>query len=569
MRLFISGSTAGAGLNLLIGLFVWMALLLHLARQHQLTTKTQRTQSAILLLTFIFGCCIIYSFIITPYKFGALQYAFGWLTDIILFYLIVRLERPYLFVGVLSGIAALIAFYALYQHFWGLETLRQAVAQNPYLLDFVPEELRKEFIGRLHSNEPFGTFTYQNSMGGFLVLTIPVMIAARYIFRKPLSFVFLLAFIISLYVLYSTGAKGAWVALTVGLAVWGILSIQSAPKRRVFTLICVICGLICVICGFIWPPASLAIRFGYWQGALEIIRHNPFGVGINGFADAYLFYKSADAGITQKAHNDFLQIGAEMGIIGLIMFAAIFTIILIKGLMAIKQSDTREKGVLIGLVAGLAGFLVHCTVDFNFYVQGLSMSAWLVAGCIVTMYHHKGTKDTETTPTKESKTKGILLLVACSLFLTALAGYVIPRLIESDNLLDEGKELVKSRNPEEVQEGIEKLESAIKINPYSVDILVEMAWAYHLNNRDIMVNSEMPLCIIYLEKAINLSPKTAILYYDQGVFYEVHGKKASSNTIEIFKKKAGEYFRKSYDLHPTAEHPFLLIHGDGPAIEND
>ncbi|MBI4712061.1 MAG: O-antigen ligase family protein, partial [Planctomycetes bacterium] len=323
------------------------------------------------------------------------------------------------------------------------------------------------------------------------------------------------------------------------------------------------------ICGFIWPPASLAIRFGYWQGALEIIRHHPFGVGINGFPDAYLLYKSAGAGITQKTHNDFLQIGAEMGIIGLIVFVAIFGLILVRGLKAINRTDDiKEKAVLIGLVAGLAGFLVHCTVDFNFYVQGLSMSAWLVAGCLAAISYHKDTKNTEATPTKANKTKSILLLVICFLFLVILAGYVIPRLIEYDALLDEGKELVKSKNPAEVHEGIGKLQSALHSNPSSVDALVELAWAYH-HNAGCKVKSKalypkIPdtltlTCIYCLDKAIELSPKTSILYYYRGLLHQDHANKDN----------AEKCFRKAQELYPTAEHPILSIHGDGPATEND
>ncbi|MBI4712062.1 MAG: hypothetical protein HY762_01955, partial [Planctomycetes bacterium] len=241
LRLFISGSTAGAGLNLLIGLFVWMALLLHLARLRQDSGGQARQSQKAYHLPFLFAVLVIYGFIIAPYKFGALQYAFGWLTDIILFYLIVRLERPYLFVGVLSVVAVLISFYALYQHFWGLDALRQAVAQSPYLLDFVPEELRKEFIGRLYSNEPFGTFTYQNSMGGFLVLTIPIVIGSRRLFPKLVSHIAYPVSLVMLYVLYSTGAKGGWVALAVGLAVYGILSLPSGARRRTI-IICAIFG---------------------------------------------------------------------------------------------------------------------------------------------------------------------------------------------------------------------------------------------------------------------------------------------------------------------------------------
>ena len=554
LRLLVSGGTAGTGLNVLVGLLIWLALLLHFARKNDFAAETQ---SLILWLTAVFGCLIVWGFLIAPYKFGAFPYAFAWITDIILFYLVIRLDRPYLFAGIFAGTAVLIAFYGLYQHLWGLESLRQAIAQDPNLLDFIPLELRTNFQDRLYSNEPFGTFTYQNSLGGFLVLTLPIILsfysatkvqAASGINKMILYLCSLHIFVISifgliiLYVLWSTGSKGAWVATAVGLALFGILSYVTPSRRRIFLVIV----LICFAGGFIYlisePPPSLTVRYGYWRSAGEIIKHNPMGVGINQFADHYLMYRGANTEVTQKAHNDFIQIGAELGIIALVIFIIIFAGILVRGLKFILggDGDFRRKSLLIGLFCGLAGFLLHSTVDFNFYVQGLSMSAWLTAGCIVAMVSNKPGTAPGQPAGRLIPVLHLTIIFILFIIVMTISAVICPRLMEYDTLLQEGQALVRSGDRVNEEQGIFKLEQARNINPYAVEPYLELAFWNHRNICPAQSHKIPPVCTHLMDKAIALSPMSAMLYDYQAGFYDKH-----------FNPGRSEYYlRKAEQLNP-------------------
>ncbi|MFH1227136.1 MAG: O-antigen ligase family protein [Planctomycetota bacterium] len=588
LRLLISGSTDGIGLNIAIGLLVWMALLLRLVRKPDIVAAARRF---ILLLPAIFGCLVVYSFFIAPYKFGALPYGFAWLTDIVLFYLIVSLNKPYLFISVFAGSAVLISFYGLYQHLWGLESVRQAVSQDPHLLDFVPAEFRNNFLTRLNANEPFATFIYQNSLGGFLVLVIPIILSllSRNIFTR---FATLLNLIISgvlavmVYVLWSTGAKGAWVAAGFALILFFVLKNWHRFVRPAKTAVIAVSIAGAVLSGVVFlyiltaknvPDSlnsisdSLNIRYGYWRGAAEIIKHHPFGVGLNQFVDHYLIYREANTGITQKAHNDFLQIGAETGIIGLVVFVAVFGGILFLGLFRVIKGQiySLNRTLLIGLICGLAGFLLHSMVDFNFYSQGLSMSAWLVAGLIVSLSLRDGINlpiGTENAGNKSEKTSTtvttryafihltlIIILLGSILF---LSWSICPRLMEYDTLLDQCRWLVRTDGGlDSMEKGRTNLEKAKELNPYSVDPYLELSWFYHRT-----LCSQKPdefICIKLLDQAITLSRMSSNLYYYQGIFFKDHSemykKSRALEKSDVMLRQSELLFKKAHQLNPHAE----------------
>lgn len=179
-------------------------------------------------------------------------------------------------------------------------------------------------------------------LGGFLVLVIPILLAGliKSISNRHwslvighLSFVILMGFI-----LYTTGAKGAWVACLISLIIFTILLIWRYLSK---TLRLIIPVLSLIILGILFlavvKDESMQIRFGYWQGAWEVIRHNLWtGVGFNNFINHYTMYKPVWAGETTQAHNVLLEVFSGLGIIGFVTFCSIWLIIVVRGLWFVK-----------------------------------------------------------------------------------------------------------------------------------------------------------------------------------------------------------------------------------------
>lgn len=122
-------------------------------------------------------------------------------------------------------------------------------------------------------------------------------------------------------------------------------------------------------------PASLRLRFGYWKVGLRVaLNHLLTGVGLGNFAIAYPKYQYIGAGDVREAHNGFLQMFAEGGFFGGILFAGFWAYFIFWGAWRIIiEQDKQEKLLLAGLYAGVVAFCIHAFVDIDFSHPSLVM----------------------------------------------------------------------------------------------------------------------------------------------------------------------------------------------------
>jgi len=108
-------------------------------------------------------------------------------------------------------------------------------------------------------------------------------------------------------------------------------------------------------------------RLHFWQIALRIFFDYPIlGAGLDAFAIAFTRYDSWNGMFrVEQAHNDYLQILADAGILGFACVAAFIYLLFKKGLQTIRESsDNFRRGAAVGALAGCFGILVHSFFDF-------------------------------------------------------------------------------------------------------------------------------------------------------------------------------------------------------------
>jgi hypothetical protein len=129
-------------------------------------------------------------------------------------------------------------------------------------------------------------------------------------------------------------------------------------------------------------PASLRLRFGYWRVAVRMAMDNLLtGVGLGNFAIAYPAYQYIGAGDVREAHNGFLQIFAETGFLGGLLFFAFWAYFGIWGSWRIiNEKDKHIKLLLLGMYTGIVAFCGHAFLDINFSHPSLVMFAMVYAG---------------------------------------------------------------------------------------------------------------------------------------------------------------------------------------------
>ncbi len=223
-----------------------------------------------------------------------------------------------------------------------------------------------------------------NEIAGALAWLTPLMAGlALYKWRWPLLRVIaVLAFWVLLLALFLGQSRFAIGGVAVGLAVIIFLLIPTGRWRYLALagLALLIVTEVAVAKNIFSPPPSpspttttavagavgrnemsIAGRLDIWKSALEITRDYPLtGVGLNLFRSAPVRQRypapAYDKRVLPHAHNEFLQVAADMGIPGLLLFAAWYITI---GTMLIQTWRHGDRAARTVAAATGAGLIAH------------------------------------------------------------------------------------------------------------------------------------------------------------------------------------------------------------------
>jgi len=242
-----------------------------------------------------------------------------------------------------------------------------------------------------------------NVIAGALVVLLPLGLAKTLTWRRDATvaerFAALLAGLISLAMLALlalTWSRGAYLALTIGLLVFGALY-----RPRVFVPL-VLLGLAgIVIAGSImgWRQMgqmfATSFLFGgvgkrqdIWSRALYLIARFPLtGVGLDCFVPVtqrlYPLPSWAE-GRVYHAHNLFLQLAVDLGLPGLVAYLLVVASALQRAVMAqrlLRRAGQRPAALLAAAcVASLTGLLVHGLLDVALWGNKGAFLPWVVMG---------------------------------------------------------------------------------------------------------------------------------------------------------------------------------------------
>ncbi len=119
--------------------------------------------------------------------------------------------------------------------------------------------------------------------------------------------------------------------------------------------------------------ATMSERFSrrdIWGATGRLIKDHPtLGVGLGAFQFAYTRYDpSSGVQRVEQAHNDYLQIVADAGVVGGLL-AAIFAILLFaRGFLAAQTGDRRKRAIILGALTGCFAIAIHSFVEFNLQI---------------------------------------------------------------------------------------------------------------------------------------------------------------------------------------------------------
>ena len=298
-------------------------------------------------------------------------------------------------------VSGLISIYGIGQYF-GIDLLNLKVMGSGYIS---------------------GSFENRNVLASFLVFIMPVSVG--FLFEKSskkLKIMVGLVAIITLIALIYTRTRGAWVGfigamaffagakLMAGRGMKKILKSLFSKKSLITISLMVICLGLLIRYDYRKPgsftkkflsiadlkdPATRH-RFVMWHTGIDIIKEHPLlGTGIGTFKKIYPKYQSKYLrtekygmfeGLSRFIHNDYLEITANTGILGLGAFLWLIVTLYWTGLKRLKQIDQSKysPNLLIIILSSLTAVLIHSFFHYSFYLPTTGMLFWLWLGLLNT-----------------------------------------------------------------------------------------------------------------------------------------------------------------------------------------
>ncbi len=251
--------------------------------------------------------------------------------------------------------------------------------------------------------------------GAFLMILFPIALVAalteRDVKRQLPAQV---AAALTAICLLMTGTRTAWLGGLIEIIALPLFSLigtarkKSAPTPRQQYLIPI---LIVLACGGLFTAlggfggtlatrigqdsqnASLAYRQRMWYAASELVKTAPaFGHGLGSYAllqEQYSLYgrtgatmlRDANPSLGEMAHNFWLQMAAEQGLVGVAFFALIVISFLWQGARRLRFMEGGiRRSLLLACLAAVCGFSVDAIGNPAWQFAQVSMFFWLVLG---------------------------------------------------------------------------------------------------------------------------------------------------------------------------------------------
>ena len=276
----------------------------------------------------------------------------------------------------------IIIVYGIHQYFWGLESTRQMLMQNPEMMKNISET----YLDRIASNRIFSTFVYPNTFAGYLLILYPVVFFVTFSVKvkRILRIINGLILAMIMPVFAATESMGGWFCF---LAVSMLMLLFLLVPGRHYIYACIILLLMSafliyfgVKTGLIPKIGSLTDRINYWKAAFDIFKNHPvIGVGPGNFSQFYLQFKVPGAMEARFAHNLFFEVLTSTGIAGcFLFFSAIFFFVK----QNLKKFLSSGNYLIAGFVFGIIGFFLHSLVDFDYADAAITTIIMSFAGLI-------------------------------------------------------------------------------------------------------------------------------------------------------------------------------------------
>jgi O-antigen ligase len=260
---------------------------------------------------------------------------------------------------------------------------------------------------RYHAS-PFGPFVNRNHFAGWMIMVIPLALTNAYasVFSDRRSGVrnfvswlsssssagrmqlMLLGGVMMVVSVLISNSRSGMAAAVLGLMGVAYAFMRRQSSRRARIAIIVAAAALMIGAG-VWVGvdrlttraasvsgdlSTAGGRMGVWRDSLRIVRDfASAGVGLDGYGQAMILYQTSDLYVHyQEAHNDYLQLAAEGGLlVGLPILVTLFVFVRdVRQRFREAPKDGTTYWIRVGAVIGLCSIGLQALVEFSLQMPG-------------------------------------------------------------------------------------------------------------------------------------------------------------------------------------------------------
>src|SRR5699024_8714209 len=232
----------------------------------------------------------------------------------------------------------------------------------------------------------YSTFGNPNVFGEYLVLTIPIIFGFFIHEEKHISkFFHFLILVLAIANLFMTFSRGSILGLIIALF---IIIVLKMPEYLPIGLILMVLVLFFlpqsllerILSIFSRKDTSTSYRRAIYGGSINMLRNYHIqGVGLGQFKQIYKLYAFKDA-ISFHAHNTYLMIYIELGILGIASFLLMILTCSRNIFSVLKYKSDKINIFSINIFAGIIGCSIQGMVDHIWHNYTILLMYFILLG---------------------------------------------------------------------------------------------------------------------------------------------------------------------------------------------
>ena len=125
---------------------------------------------------------------------------------------------------------------------------------------------------------------------------------------------------------------------------------------------------------------SLELRQDAARHGLDLVRDFPvLGTGGGSFYNAYIRYRTPREGYFDHAHNDYVELAADYGLVGVGLLGGFVLLTMAACLKVLRQRrSSLPRGMAFGVLMAIVALAIHSTVDFNLQLPANALTLMVI-----------------------------------------------------------------------------------------------------------------------------------------------------------------------------------------------